>query len=53
MAPNAQGMNGVMTLTYPSTFPNLTISGGLSFISRTTSNSKIYTITSGSGTISW
>jgi hypothetical protein len=53
MAPNANGMNGMLTLTYPSTFPNLTVAVTLGYTSTTTPDSKIYTFTSGSGTISW
>ena len=46
------GGSGIVVISYPSTYPNLTsIGGGLTYTLTTSGGNKIYTFTAGTGTV--
>ena len=53
--PSSTGGSGIVILAYPSAYPNLTISGGLSYNIDMAGRSgfKVFTFTGGTGTIGW
>ena len=51
---NVNGNGGTLRISYPSSYPNLTIGGGLTYTGPTTvAGNKVYFFTAGSGGILW